>query len=160
MSRTKKEKEKGAVGVKNMSKYNPGKLISGKLNRPDDAAKSRTKKEQEQARGQRFIAPTAAKITSDFGKGFGLGAGSVDRKTGKQIVSKDRDIPTRKQEKERAMKSKMMPKKMMAGGKVKKMMGGGMTMPMKKKMMGGGMTKIKYKGGGIVQQGVRPTKYV
>ena len=51
-------------------------------------------------------------------------------------------------------------KKMMAGGKVKKMMGGGMTMPMKKKMMGGGMTKIKYKGGGIVQQGVRPTKYV
>ena len=38
-------------------------------------------------------------------------------------------------------------KKMMAGGKVKK-------------MMGGGMTKIKYKGGGIVQQGVRPTKYV
>ena len=51
-------------------------------------------------------------------------------------------------------------KKMMAGGKVKKMMGGGMTMPTKKKMMGGGMTKIKYKGGGIVQQGVRPTKYI
>jgi len=39
-------------------------------------------------------------------------------------------------------------------------MGGGMTMPTKKKMMGGGMTKIKYKGGGIVQQGVRPTKYI
>ena len=47
-------------------------------------------------------------------------------------------------------------KKMMAGGKVKKMMAGGKV----KKMMGGGMTKIKYKGGGIVQQGVRPTKYV
>jgi len=50
------------------------------------------------------------------------------------------------------------PKKMMAGGKVKKMMGGGMTKP--KKMMGGGMTKIKYKGGGIVKQGVRPTRYI
>jgi len=49
--------------------------------------------------------------------------------------------------------------KMMAGGKVKKMMGGGMLKP-KKKMMGGGMTKIKYRGGGIVKQGVRPTKYV
>ncbi len=32
-------------------------------------------------------------------------------------------------------------------------MGGGMTKP--KKMMGGGMTKIKYKGVGIVKQGVR-----
>ena len=49
--------------------------------------------------------------------------------------------------------------KMMAGGKVKKMMGGGMLKP-KKRMMGGGMTKIKYRGGGIVKQGVRPTKYV
>jgi len=49
-------------------------------------------------------------------------------------------------------------KKMMAGGKVKKMMGGGMTKP--KKMMGGGMTKIKYRGGGIVKQGVRPTRYI
>ena len=29
-----------------------------------------------------------------------------------------------------------------------------------KKMMGGGMTKIKYKGGGIVKQGVRPTRYI
>jgi len=47
-------------------------------------------------------------------------------------------------------------KKMMAGGKVKKMMAGGKV----KKMMGGGMTKIKYKGGGIVQQGVRPTRYI
>ena len=36
------------------------------------------------------------------------------------------------------------------GGKVKKMMGGGMT---KGKMM-------KYRGGGIVQQGARPTKYI
>jgi hypothetical protein len=104
--RTKKQKEKGQVGVKNMSKFNPGKLISGKLNRPDDASKSRTKKEKEQARGQRFIAPTAAKITSDWGMGLGLGAGSVDRKTGKQIVSKDRDIPTRAQEKERALIAK------------------------------------------------------
>ena len=41
----------------------------------------------------------------------------------------------------------------------KKMMGGGMLKP-KKKMMGGGMTKIKYRGGGIVKQGVRPTKYI
>jgi hypothetical protein len=41
----------------------------------------------------------------------------------------------------------------------KKMMGGGMLKP-KKKMMGGGMTKIKYRGGGIVRQGVRPTKYI
>ena len=51
--------------------------------------------------------------------------------------------------------------KMMGGGMVKpkKMMGGGMLKP-KKKMMGGGMTKIKYRGGGIVKQGVRPTKYV
>jgi hypothetical protein len=50
--------------------------------------------------------------------------------------------------------------KMMGGGMVKpkKMMGGGMVKP--KKMMGGGMTKIKYRGGGIVKQGVRPTKYV
>jgi hypothetical protein len=40
-----------------------------------------------------------------------------------------------------------------------KMMGGGMLKP-KKKMMGGGMTKIKYRGGGIVRQGVRPTKYI
>ena len=119
MSRTKKEKEKGAVGVRNMSKYNPGKLISGKLNRPDDASKSRTKKEKEQARGQRFIAPTAAKITSDFGMGFGLGAGSVDRKTGKQIVSKDRDIPTRKQEKERAKLAKKAPVKKAMGGILK-----------------------------------------
>jgi len=41
----------------------------------------------------------------------------------------------------------------------KKMMGGGMLKP-KKKMMGGGMTKIKYRGGGIVKQGVRPTRYI
>ena len=51
--------------------------------------------------------------------------------------------------------------KMMGGGMVKpkKMMGGGMLKP-KKKMMGGGMTKIKYRGGGIVKQGVRPTRYI
>jgi hypothetical protein len=119
MSRTKKEKEKGAVGVRNMSKYNPGKLISGKLNRPDDASKSRTKKEKEQARGQRFTAPTASKITSDFGMSLGIGAGSVDRKTGKQIVSKDRDIPTRKQEKERAKLAKNAPVKKAMGGIMK-----------------------------------------
>ena len=100
--RTLEEQRRGAVGVKNMSKYNPGRLISGKLARPDDASKARTKKEKEQARNQRFVAPTAAKITSDFGMALGLGAGSVDRKTGKQIVSEDRDIPTRAQEKERA----------------------------------------------------------
>ena len=50
-------------------------------------------------------------------------------------------------------------KKMMAGGKVKKMMAGGKV----KKMMGGGMAKgtmMKYRGGGIVKQGVRPTKYI
>ena len=41
----------------------------------------------------------------------------------------------------------------------KKMMGGGMLKP-KKKMMGGGMTKIKYRGGGIVKQGMRPTRYI
>lgn len=29
-----------------------------------------------------------------------------------------------------------------------------------KKMMGGGMTKIKYRGGGIVKQGMRPTRYI
>ena len=29
-----------------------------------------------------------------------------------------------------------------------------------KKMMGGGMTKIKYRGGGVVKQGVRPTRYI
>ena len=50
-------------------------------------------------------------------------------------------------------------KKLAGGGKVKKMMGGGMLKP-KKKMMGGGMTKIKYRGGGIVKQGVRPTRYI
>ena len=119
MNRTKKQKEKGQVGVKNMSKYNPGRLLSGKMARPDDASKSRTKKEQEQARGQRFTAPTAAKITSDFGMGLGLGAGSVDRKTGKQIVSKDRDIPTRKQEKERAKLAKTAPVKKAMGGVMK-----------------------------------------
>jgi len=48
-------------------------------------------------------------------------------------------------------------KGMMAGGKVKKMMGGGMLKP--KKMMGGGMTKIKYRGGGMVSKS-RPTKYI
>ena len=69
--------------------------------------------------------------------------------------------------------------KMMAGGKVKKMMGGGMTMMPKKKMMGGGMTmmakkknmmgggKVKgYTGGGKVRgcgmarKGTRPVKMV
>ena len=48
--------------------------------------------------------------------------------------------------------------KMMAGGKVKKMMGGGMTMP-KKKMMGGGKVK-KYRGGGITSTGLRPVKMI
>ena len=38
----------------------------------------------------------------------------------------------------------------------KKLAGGGKV----KKMMGGGMTKIKYRGGGIVKQGVRPTRYI
>ena len=47
---------------------------------------------------------------------------------------------------------------MMEGGKVKKMMGGGMTMP-KKKMMGGGKVK-KYRGGGITSTGLRPVKMV
>ena len=116
--RTKKEQERGAVGEDNMSKFNPGKLISGKLARPDDASKSRTKKEQEQAREQRFIAPTKDKISEQF-RGFGLGAGSVDRKTGKQIVSKDRDIPTRKQEKERAKLAKNSPVKKAMGGVMK-----------------------------------------
>ena len=69
------------------------------------------------------------------------------------------------------------PKKLSGGGKLRmvekdgkqvpffaadgkgKMMGGGMVKP-KKKMMGGGMTKIKYRGGGIVKQGMRPTKYI
>ena len=37
-----------------------------------------------------------------------------------------------------------------AGGKVKKMMGGGMAKG----------TMMKYRGGGIVQQGARPTKYI
>ena len=37
-----------------------------------------------------------------------------------------------------------------AGGKVKKMMGGGMAKG----------TMMKYRGGGIVKQGVRPTKYI
>jgi len=46
---------------------------------------------------------------------------------------------------------------LMAGGKVKKMMGGGMLKP--KKMMGGGMTKIKYRGGGMVSRS-RPTRYI
>ncbi len=56
--------------------------------------------------------------------------------------------------------------KMMAGGKVKKMMGGGMTMmPKKKNMMGGGKVK-KYGGGGKVRgcgmarKGTRPVKMV
>jgi len=82
-------------------------------------------------------------------------------------------------------KGKMMgggmvkPKKMMGGGKVKKMMGGGMTTMPKKKMMGGGMTmmakkknmmgggKVKgYTGGGKVRgcgmarKGTRPVKMV
>jgi hypothetical protein len=135
--RTRKEQERGAVGVKNMSKFNPTRADPF-VNKPDDASKARTMKEQEQARGERFIAPTKGKITSDFGQSLGIGAGSVDRKTGKQIVSEDRDIPTRKQEKERAKLAKSKPKK---------------------KMMGGGMTKIKYRGGGIVSRS-RPTKYV
>ena len=46
-----------------------------------------------------------------------------------------------------AKKKDMMSGSFKAGGSVKK-------------MMGGGMTKIKYKGGGIVQQGVRPTRYI
>ena len=49
-----------------------------------------------------------------------------------------------------AKKKDMMSGSFKAGGAVKKMMGGGMT---KGKMM-------KYRGGGIVQQGARPTKYI
>jgi hypothetical protein len=55
--------------------------------------------------------------------------------------------------------------KMMAGGKVKKMMGGGMTMMPKKKMMGGGKVK-KYGGGGkvrgcgVARKGVKSAKMV
>jgi|TARA_R100000988_G_scaffold10184_1_gene5676 hypothetical protein len=135
--RTRKEQERGAVGEKNMRLGNPGKTISGKFSRPDDASITRTKKEEEQARDQRFIAPTQNKIRSELGQSFGEGAGSVDFRTKKQIVSKDRDIPTRKQEKERTKLAKSKPKK----------------------MMGGGMTKIKYRGGGIVSRS-RPTKYI
>jgi len=46
-----------------------------------------------------------------------------------------------------AKKKDMMSGSFKAGGSVKK-------------MMGGGMTKIKYRGGGIVKQGVRPTRYI
>ena len=49
-----------------------------------------------------------------------------------------------------AKKKDMMSGSFKAGGAVKKMMGGGMT---KGKMM-------KYRGGGIVKQGMRPTKYI
>jgi len=55
--------------------------------------------------------------------------------------------------------------KMMAGGKVKKMMGGGMTTMPKKKMMGGGKVK-KYGGGGkvrgcgVARKGVKSAKMV
>ena len=48
---------------------------------------------------------------------------------------------------------------MMEGGKVKKMMGGGMAMSMKKKMMGGGKVK-KMRGGGITSTGLRPVKMI
>ena len=135
--RTREEQKRGAVGEKNMSKYNPGRLLSGKMARPDDASKSRTKKEQEQARGQRFVAPLQSRLP-DKEKGeltfrnFGIATGAVDPKTKKQIVSKDRDIPTRKQEKERAKLAK-------------------------KEIKSGGM--IKYRGGGIVSRS-RPTKYI
>ena len=56
--------------------------------------------------------------------------------------------------------------KMMAGGKVKKMMGGGMTMmPKKKNMMGGGKVKGytgggKVRGCGMARKGTRPVKMV
>ena len=56
--------------------------------------------------------------------------------------------------------------KMMAGGKVKKMMGGGMTMMAKKKnMMGGGKVKGytgggKVRGCGMARKGTRPVKMV
>ncbi len=118
MSRTKKEKEKGAVGVKNMSKFNPYKMDPF-VNKPDDASKARTKKEQEQARNERFISPTKGKVKTELGRNLALGAGSIDRKTGKQIVSKDRDIPTRAQEKERVKLAKNAPVKKAMGGVLK-----------------------------------------
>lgn len=111
--RTVEQQLRGAVGVKNMSKFNPTRADPF-VNKPDDASKARTMKEQEQVRGERFIAPTKGKIISNFGKSLGVGAGSVDRKTGKQIVSEDRDIPTRSQEKERAK----LAKEFRMGGKV------------------------------------------
>ena len=52
--RTKKQKEKGQVGKKNYSLFNPGKTMPIQA-RPDDASKARTRKEQEQARNERFI---------------------------------------------------------------------------------------------------------
>ena len=99
--RTREEQLRGAVGKKNYSKYNLGNL-QPILARPDDASKARTRKEREQKLNQRFVSPTKGKVTTELARQFGLGAGSIDRKTGKQIVSEDRDIPTRAQEKERA----------------------------------------------------------
>jgi len=49
-----------------------------------------------------------------------------------------------------AKKKDMMSGSFKGGGSVKKMMGGGMTKG----------TMMKYRGGGIVQQGARPTKYI
>ena len=103
--RTREEQLRGAVGKKNYSLFNPGKMMSIHA-RPDDASKARTRKEQEQAKNERFISPTRSKVKTELGRNFALGAGSIDRKTGKQIVSKDRDIPTRAQEKERAESAK------------------------------------------------------
>ena len=116
--RTREEQLRGAVGKKNYSKYNPGNLNPFHA-RPDDASKARTRKEQEQAKNERFISPTKGKVRTELGKQFGLGAGSIDRKTGKQIVSKDRDIPTRAQEKERAKLAKEAPVKKAMGGVMK-----------------------------------------
>ena len=108
--RTKKQKEKGQVGKKNYSLFNPGRTMPIQA-RPDDASKARTRKVQEQARNERFISPTRSKVKTELGRNLALGAGSIDRKTGKQIVSKDRDIPTRAQEKERADNKKSGNKK-------------------------------------------------
>mgnify|MGYP006177830195 CR=1 FL=1 len=56
----------------------------------------------------------------------------------------------------KAVRTEAFKKKNPAGVMGDSFKGGGSV----KKMMGGGMTKIKYKGGGIVQQGVRPTRYI
>ena len=63
--RTRKEQERGAVGEKNMRLGNPGKTISGKFSRPDDASITRTKKEEEQCMEQ--LKKQADRIAKMFG---------------------------------------------------------------------------------------------